>query len=250
MSTMRRVDVIRLGSVCRALRIKKGWRQEDLAERAGVARSVVGEIETGHVDRLRLEVMMRVVAALGGRIDLIVRWQGGDLDRLVNARHAALHESVARSFRAFNDWQIAPEVSFNVRGERGVIDILAWHAATGTLLVIELKTEVVDVSELMGTLDKKTRLARAIARERGWYATQVGVWLIVADSAMNRRRVRAHRATLRAALPTDGRSVAGWLARPQDALRCMSFWTNSAGASTNSGLATVKRVRRPGSRSA
>lgn len=242
---MRRVDVVKLGSVCRALRIKKGWRQEDLAERAGVARSVVGEIETGHVDRLRVEVMLRVVATLGGRMDLVVRWQGGDLDRLVNARHAALHESVARSFRTFNDWQIAPEVSFNIRGERGVIDILAWHAATRTLLVIELKTEIVDVSELMGTLDKKGRLARYVARDRGWDAAQIGVWLIVADSAMNRRRARMHRTTLRAAFPTDGRSVAKWLQRPMGALRCFSFWTNSAGAGTKSRLATVKRVRRP-----
>lgn len=35
-----------------------------------------------------------------------------------------------------------PEVSFSIYGQRGVIDILAWHAATRSLLVIELKTEM------------------------------------------------------------------------------------------------------------
>ncbi len=48
------------------------------------------------------------------------------------------------------------------------IDILAWHAASRSLLVIELKTELVDVQETVGTLDRKRRLAAQVAAERGW----------------------------------------------------------------------------------
>jgi len=239
------MDAVRLGTVCRALRIKKRWRQCDLAERAGVTRTLVSDIETGHIERTRLSDLLQVIETLGGRLDLVVRWQGGDLDRLVNSRHAALHESVARSFGRLDGWQIAPEVSFSIRGERGVIDILAWHAESRTLLVIELKTEIVDVSELMGTLDKKARLAKSIARERGWFAARVAVWLIVADSSMNRRRVGKHATTLRAALPDDGRALRRWLRRPESQLRCLSFWANAAGKRTKPGLATPKRVRRP-----
>src|SRR5438128_7295664 len=124
------MDAARLGTVCRALRIKKGWRQLDLAARAGVARTTVSDLETGHIARSTVDAVVRIVDALGGRIDFIVRWQGGELDRLLNARHSALHESVARSLRTLKGWEFAPEVSFNIRGERGVIDILAWHAAT------------------------------------------------------------------------------------------------------------------------
>jgi hypothetical protein len=69
-------------------------------------------------------------------------------------------------------WSIAPEVSFSIWGERGLIDILAWHAPTRSLLVIELKTAIVDVSGLVGTVDRKRRLAPEIARSRGW---QVGL---------------------------------------------------------------------------
>ena len=101
------------------------------------------------------------------------------------------------------------------------------------------------VNELMGTLDRKGRLAAHIARDRGWHAASVGVWLIVADSAMNRRRVRSHASTLRAALPADGRMVTGWLRRPVGPIRCLSFWANAAPADTKSPLATVKRVSRP-----
>jgi transcriptional regulator with XRE-family HTH domain len=240
------MDAVRLGTVCRALRIRKRWRQLDLASRAGVARSAVSDIETGHIDRTRVADIVRIVEALGGRIDFVVRWQGGELDRLINARHAALHESVARYFRRLRGWQIAPEVSFNVRGERGVIDILAWHAATRTLLVIELKTEIVDINELMGTLDKKRRLVATIARERGWFPARIAVWVIVAESVTNRRRVQSHAATLRAALPSDGRSIGGWLKRPECELRCLSFWSYAADQPTKARLATVKRVRRPG----
>lgn len=49
-----------------------------------------------------------------------------------------------------------PEVSFSIYGERGVIDLLAWHGPSRTLLVIELKTEVVDAAEMLGVLDRKT----------------------------------------------------------------------------------------------
>ena len=239
------MDAVRLGAICRALRIKKRWRQVDLARRAGVARSAISDIETGHVERMRVETLLLVIDALGGRIDFVVRWQGGELDRLLNARHSALHESVARAFRRLAAWETAPEVSFNIRGERGIIDILAWHAATRTLLVIELKTDIVDVNELVGTLGRKVRLAHAVARDRGWEPAVVASWLIVADSTMNRRRVATHSTMLRELLPDRGQSMGVWLRQPTGSRHCLSFWANDAPTSSKSVFATVRRVRRP-----
>jgi hypothetical protein len=201
-------------------------------------------VERGLARELRVDLVLRMVEALGGRLVLQLQWQGGDLDRLVNARHSAMHESVARSFNDLAGWVLAPEVSFSIRGERGVIDILAWHAVSRTLLVIELKTEVVDVNELMGTLDRKRRLASEIARERGWEPRTVSTWLIVADGSTNRRRVAAHATTLRAALPSDGRSIAGWLRDPTLPIACLSFWSDAQHLGTNQHFATVKRMRR------
>jgi transcriptional regulator with XRE-family HTH domain len=240
------VDAHRLGRVCRALRIKKQWRQVDLAARVGVSATTVSRLERGLVRELGVDAVLDLVQALGGRLDFIVRWQGGELDRLLNARHSALHESVARAFLSLSGWVLIPEVSFSVYGERGVIDILAWHAQSRTLLVIELKTEIVDINELMGTIDRKRRLAPVIARERGWVPASVSVWVMVADGSTNRRRVRAHRTTLRAAFPTDGRTISGWLVRPAGPVACLSFWSDSQVARAKSDLATVKRVRQPG----
>ena len=240
------VDVVRIGSAARAIRIKKRWRQSDLATKADVPRSAVSKLERGRVRELRLDLALRIIEALGGRLVAQVQWQGGDLDRLLNARHSALHESVARSFVDLPGWVLAPEVSFSIRGERGVVDILAWHAASRTLLVIELKTEIVDINELMGTVDRKHRLAEEIGRARGWSAARVAVWVVVAESKTNRRRVAGHATTLRTAFTADGRAIAGWLREPSQPISCLSFWSDAPGGRTKSDLATVRRVRLSG----
>src|SRR2546423_1109916 len=188
-----------MGSVIRLLRRRKGWRQQDLAVAAGASKSAVGRLERGHVDSSTIEQMRRIAAALDVRIDLVPRWRGGELDRLLNAGHSAMHESVARSVHRVGGWRLVPEVSFSIFGERGVIDILAWHAATSALLVIELKTAIVDVQELIGTMDRKVRLAPRIAAERGWQARTVSALVLVADGRTNRRRLADHRTVLRAA---------------------------------------------------
>lgn len=228
------------------MRIKKRWRQADLARLAKTSRADVSRLERGRLRELRVDVVVRIIEALAARLDFVLRYQGGDLDRLLNARHSALHESVARSLLSEPGWEFTPEASFSIRGERGVIDILAWHAATGTLLVIELKTEIVDVNDLMGGVDRKRRLAMEIARDRGWTAARpVSVWVIVAESSTNRRRVARHATTLRAAFPRDGRAMSGWLREPREPVACLSFWADASNASTRHGLATIKRIRRP-----
>ena len=143
---------------------------------------------------------------------------------------------------------MAPETSFAFGGERGVIDLLAYRPDGDMLLVVELKTEIVDVNELLGTLDRKRRLAPRVGASLGWRigpATQVSAWLIVADSKTNRRRVEAHRAMLRAALPVDGRTMGGWLVRPLRPIRALSFWTDDRPGNVRGGISAPRRVRPP-----
>jgi len=244
------VELNRVGAVVRAIRIKKRYRQSDVAERAGVSRALVSRVERGHLGEVTLADLMRVGEALEMTLRLVASWRGGDLDRLLNARHAALHESVARHFRKLSSWVIAPEVSFAIYSERGTVDVLAWHEHTRTLLVIELKTEIVDVNELMGRVDVKRRLAPQIGASRGWQPHNVAAWVIIADSSSNRRRVGRHRTTLRAAFPADGRTMRAWLERPSGAPSALSFWSDAHRGDTNQQLATVKRVRRPKTASA
>jgi hypothetical protein len=197
-----------------------------------------------------VDELIRIAEALEMSLRISAGWRGGDLERLLNARHSALHESVARSFLRLPDWVLAPEVSFAIRGERGWIDILAWHPRTRTLLIIELKTDIVDVNDLMGRVDQKRRLAAQIARDRGWYPLHVGVWVVIAEGTTNRRRVSLHETVLRNAFPVDGHAIGRWLADPAGAVAAMSFWSNASPASANGGLAAVRRVRRPKAKAA
>lgn len=233
-----------VGTALRAVRLKRRWRQVDVAGRAGVDASLISRLERGHLDRLSLWSLRRIAATLDMRLEVSARWRGGELDRMINARHGELHEQVGRLLGA-TGWQLAPEVSFSIYGERGVVDILAWHAATASLLVIELKTAIVDVQELVGTLDRKIRLSPRIAAERGWRAHTVSAWVVVAAGITNRRRIAAHRTMLRAAYPTDGRRMRAWLRAPSEPVRVLSMWSFVTPGHVRARISPVQRVRAP-----
>ncbi len=226
------MDDLQLGAVIRAVRKKRGLRQEDLARLSGVSHATISLVERGHCEKLSLRTVRRIAAALDVRAEWLARWRGGELDRLLSRRHSALAESFAAFLLSQPDWTVEAEVSFSIYGERGVIDQLAWHEATACLLVVELKTALVDFNEMLGTLDRKRRLARTIAAERGWRPALVSVWLIVADTHTNRRRVRDHRVILGSRLPCDGRQLRSFLLQPASARSGLAFWPNANGRST------------------
>lgn len=233
----------RVGAAFRAVRIRKDWRQVDVAARAGVSRAQISIIERGHIGGVSVDGLRRAAAVLDVRIDLVARWRGGELDRLLNSGHSALEDAITRWLLGLG-WEVAPEVSFAINGERGWIDLLAWHPGTRTLLVIEIKTLIVDVQELVGVVDRKTRLAARIGRERGWVALEVGTLVVVAESATNRRRVAAHGAVLRSAFPSDGRAARSWLRHPTGTFAGLSFFSYASGSSARSKLSGRQRVRR------
>jgi transcriptional regulator with XRE-family HTH domain len=237
------VDDARLGRSFRAVRVRKGLRQADVASAAGVSQDSVSRVERGLMGGMTVDRIRAIGQALGMVLDITPRWSGGELDRLLGARHSALHEAVAARFARLPGWTVVPEVTFSIFGERGAIDILAWHVPTRTLLVIELKTELVDVQELLGTLDRKRRLAPKIGADRGWNPAFVATWVILADGRTNRRRVDAHRTVLRASLPADGRGMNAWLGDPVGAISALSFWPRTDGVRATRRLDPVRRVR-------
>ena len=238
-----RVNDSAAGAALRTARIRRGWTQAELAAAASVSASLVSVLERGHLDDTPLRRLRQIAAALEIRVSLNLWLRAGDLDRLMNAGHAALHEDVARMLGALPGWLQLPEVSFAVYSERGVIDILAFHAPTGSLLVIELKTELVSLEDLLTTMDVRRRHATKIAAERGWQATSVSCWVILSDTTPNRRRAARHSATLRSAFPDDGRRMRAWLKRPSGSRRALSFWSNSSGRGANEVASLRRRVR-------
>lgn len=207
------MDVVRFGGDVRLLRKRRGWTQQRLASEAKVARWVVVEIEAGRGAHISAERLIRVVAALGGYLSVRIQYQGEGLDRLRDRRHAALVDQMVARLREAG-WEVATEVSFNVYGERGSIDVLAFEPTTGALLVIEVKTVVPDVGGMLATLDRKVRLAREIGEGRGWRVRTVGRLLVLAEGTTTRRRVDEHAATFDNAFPLRNVEINRWLRAP------------------------------------
>jgi transcriptional regulator with XRE-family HTH domain len=240
------MDLVRLGARLRAIRIARRERLRDVSARSGLSISTLSRTERGEARRTAADSLERHAAALGASLDITVRWRGADLDRLVNAGHSALHEAVARIFGRLPAWIAVPEVSFSIYGERGVIDWLAWHPATRSLLVIELKTAVVDVQAMLGTIDRYARLATAIARQRGWDPASVSVWLAFEDGSGNRRAVSSHRALFHRVLPAGGHEIRSWLRAPSGQIRALSFLSNSHRSTPRPRIVRLRKAERRG----
>lgn len=237
------MDDLGIGRLFRELRLRLGWTQQQVAERAGISRAAYCEMEHGRLGRAPLDKVRTVGAVLEVRLRLGPSWRGAAADIVMSSRHARMAEAVTQVLIAAG-WEVRPEVSFNWYGERGVVDLIAWHAPTRTVLLIELKTELADVNDLLATTDRRRRLAARIVEPFGWQPQFVAQWVAIARSRTNERRVRAHRSLLRAAFPADGRAVTGFLARPGRILAALSFLPDVSGSSAGRGTAPRFRVRR------
>jgi len=238
------MDDVRIGNTLRVIRVRKHLRQADVARRAGVSRQLVSRVENGAVGRYPLDTIRAIARALGATVDSRLRYQGAELERIINAAHAGLHESVASFLETLEGWTWLPEVTFAHYGERGVIDILAWHAETRSLLIIELKTELVDPQELVATMHRRVRLGRTIALEQGWDPLTISAWVVVRASRSERRRLKRHEAILRRAFPADGRTMRGWMRQPYGTVSSLSMWTDVAPGGLRPTIGSVRRVQR------
>lgn len=209
-----RVDLQRIGRSVRALRRRRGWRQSDLATTAGVSRPIIGRIERGESGSIGVERLGAVASALGASLDVTLRWQGERLDRLLDEAHARVVDALVAWLRA-HGWEVAVEASFSRYGERGSIDVLAWHPARRALAVFEVKSVTPDMQAMLAGLDRKARLGPFVGRERGWDPVCVARILVLADTATNRRRLARFRAMVDAALPAGTWAVKHWLQDPE-----------------------------------
>lgn len=185
--------------------------------------------------------------ALDAWIFMKVVWRGGELERLLDADHSRLQERWSIRKRASGDgWVSHAEVTYNVYGERGSIDDLAFHPESGTLLVTELKTGIYSADATLAKLDEKVRLADGIAQRFGWRAERVVPCLGVAESRTNRRRIETHPAMF-AAFDRPGWSARRWSADPARAVHGLLIFENlSDGHAVHGRRAGRQRVCPPG----
>ena len=239
------MDDARIGRIARALRRRKGWRQLDVASRLGCDQTTISRIERGHLSTLSIGLIRRLFAVLDAGFDGNVRWRAGDLDRLLDERHAEVVEMVARFLRRHR-WNVVIEETYSEYGERGSIDILALLESDRVVVVIEVKTEIVGVEATIRKHGAKVRLAsRIVARRWGWTPKVIGRILALAENRTSRRVVESHEATFRTVYPGTSRATRHWLARPTQPFAGIWFLSGRNGRAGSQGRGGPRRVRAP-----
>jgi Holliday junction resolvase-like predicted endonuclease len=172
-----------------------------------------------------------------------VRWRGAELDRMRDEGHAAVVATIASILNS-QGWLTAAEVTYSEYGERGSIDLLAFHPETRILLVVEVKTEVVSVEETLRRHDAKVRLAARIARQRfGWSSVATCPLLAITDTRTARRRIERHDSVFGRTYPVRGWAARAWLRKPVVGAGLLLFLTGTSQVGGRPGPVGSKRVR-------
>ena len=194
----------------RAIRRRKGWPQAKVAAQLSISQSELSRRERGSLEDCSVAEVEQWGATLGAHVSIELRVDG---ERpLMDARHARLQNWIVGVLRQ-HGWSVLVEHSFNHYGDRGRIDVLAYHPIDRVVLVIEVKTRIDDVGDILGRLDVKRRVAPIHAREQQWNARKVVPMLLILDQRTNRRRIADH-ATVFSSFTVRGRSASAWLRRP------------------------------------
>jgi transcriptional regulator with XRE-family HTH domain len=226
---------LRLGRALRTLRCRASLGQIELARNAGVSHTTVSRLERGYVDGVTVATIRTLFGALGASVSVTAFWQGATLDRLLDEDHALLAGRFSQILQRYS-WAVETEVSYSRYGERGSIDLLAYHVPTATALVVEIKTALGSVEETVRKLDAKQRLAPAIVFDReGWRPRQVGRILLLAGSAPAYRHVERFGGLLDIAFPMRAREARQWLVAPAGSISAM--WLLSPPGVRRSGTA-------------
>lgn len=216
-------DDLRIGVAIRRCRERSGRRQKDIAGKVGVTRQCVSLLERGHVDSFSVRTVRAIAAAVGVDLPFAPRGRGAQLDQLVDEEHSAMVDRVAARL-ATESWETMIEFSFNDYGDRGSVDLLAWHAEGRVLLVVETKSRLADLQQTCRSLDTKARVVpRLAAQTRGWRAASVGVLLVLQESSRERAAVARRAAIFASGFPARNLEIRDWLRRPNRPLHGLWF---------------------------
>jgi transcriptional regulator with XRE-family HTH domain len=237
------VDDVRIGRACRELRRRFQWRQVDLAGRAGVSQDLISRIETGKLRGIAYHTLQAVFVALGGRFDGLVQFRGPELERLLDALHASVLEQSAGFYRR-SLWETLSEVTFQVFGDRGSIDLLSLRPDRGIASINEIKTDIPSVEETHRRHDVKVRLAAKIVEDRvGWRPTAIGRILILPEDSRLRRIVDRHATVFASSYPASSRDIRRWIRDPVGPIAGVWFLSPTQEMRAPQGVIARRRTR-------
>lgn len=208
------MDDIRAGRLLRALRRRAHLSQKQLGARIGLSQQEISLLERGHFDAVQVRTVRSAFRGVEAGAEWEIRWRGGAVDRLLDGRHAELVGAIGE-FLMSDGWEVVPELTYNVYGDRGSIDLVAWHPSTSTLLIVEVKTELTSIEATLRKHDEKVRLGPEVVAERlGWRPRSVAQLLVLPETRTARRHVEQAERVLGRAYPTRGWAMRRWLRAP------------------------------------
>jgi transcriptional regulator with XRE-family HTH domain len=201
------------GQHVREERRRRGWTLRAVAERAGVAATVVHSVESG--TPASLESYARIATALGLRPELLLsagRARGAPRDDVQDFVHAAMGECEVRALRGPLR-TIAIDEPYQHYQFAGRADVLAW--TDRDLLHIENRTRFPNIQEAAGAYNAKRRyLAPAMAERldlgpRGWRTVTHVMACLWSSEVLHVIRLRP--ATFEAICPDPTTALDAWL---------------------------------------
>jgi transcriptional regulator with XRE-family HTH domain len=154
------------GASIREARLTRRWSTLELANRAGVSRSLIFALERG--EGASAETAVRVAMALGLRVELDLvdpRRQTSPSMRSIDPVHSLMGEFEAAHFRT-----LGPSVSLDEPYQHyqfaGRADVVAWDLASRALLHIENRTRFPDFQETAGAYNAKRAYLGNVLAER------------------------------------------------------------------------------------
>lgn len=225
------------------MRTRRRMSQARVADAAGISRSLVSRLEAGNLDSTSLGLIRRVAGVLGVSVTLDPRWRGAELAQLLDHRHAGMVRRVVERLTALG-WECLPEHTFSEWGERGAIDIFAWHPRGRAVLCVEVKTRLVDLQNLLSVADRKRRLAPVLARKIGWDPVAVCSVLVLPEENWARNAVERHLPVIGAKFSARTLAVRCWLTSPDGDLGGVWFLANVTTGDAKRRSGALMRVRR------
>ncbi|HET7828019.1 MAG TPA: helix-turn-helix transcriptional regulator [Candidatus Limnocylindrales bacterium] len=200
-----------IGSLIRDARLTIGWSQDELAERAKTSQTMIWRIETGGADRVRIDVMDRVVRSLGMRWELELRGRHLDERRdQLDPVHAALVGSLGGRL-ARGGWEVETEVPTGGESPTGWIDLAAYRESDASMFLGEVKADLPDIGGMQRQIGWYEQSAGRVAQRLGWRPTRIAVGLVCLDSRAISERLAANRDLLRRAFSGRPSDLARWL---------------------------------------
>jgi transcriptional regulator with XRE-family HTH domain len=211
----RRIRIgIRIGDIVRTGREDLGLTKTALQRRTGISRQMIAAVEAARANP-SLDILAALLDGLDMDLDFLAHGRAAIKPRRSHdAAHALCSAYVQRRLESAG-WEVAREVRIEDGRYVGWIDLLAFHAESGTLLIIEIKTRIDDVGAIERSVDWHVRHARHPAQKRGWRPRRVIAWVLALATDEVEDELRRNRTLWATASPVRAHEMADGVRTPE-----------------------------------